>query len=255
MLKYTCKRIVQLAGFDIVRYHPRLPQTQALRDIEPRDMEIIRTAAPYTLTSPERLFALIQSTRYIVEHAIPGDIVECGVWRGGSMLAAALTLLQMHSTDRTLHLFDTFAGMPEPDAEDITASGEAAATILADPSHRVFVNVRAYAALNEVRATMQQTAYDAAKIAYIVGKVEETIPDHAPETIALLRLDTDWYQSTRHELEHLFPRLSPGGVLLIDDYGDWQGCRQAVDEYFAANRVPILLNRIDNTGRIAVKQG
>ena len=71
-----------------------------------------------------------------------------------------------------------------------------------------------------------------------------------PERIALLRIDTDWYESTRHELVHLYPRLSPGGVLIIDDYGHWQGARKAVDEYFQAG---LFLNHIDYTGRLAIK--
>jgi O-methyltransferase len=87
----------------------------------------------------------------------------------------------------------------------------------------------------------------------VKGKVEDTVPKNAPEKIALLRLDTDWYESTRHELVHLFPRLVPGGVLIIDDYGHWQGARKAVDEYIAGNQVKILLNRVDYTGRIGVK--
>ena len=86
------------------------------------------------------------------------------------------------------------------------------------------------------------------RIHFVEGKVEDTIPAHAPERIALLRLDTDWYESTRHELEHLYPRLSRGGVLIIDDYGHWQGARQAVDEYFGDAHAA-LLNRIDYTAR------
>jgi hypothetical protein len=86
-----------------------------------------------------------------------------------------------------------------------------------------------------------------------VGKVEDTIPADIPEKIALLRLDTDWYESTKHELIHLFPRLQKGGVLIIDDYGFWKGARKAVDEYFAENNIQILLNRIDDTGRMAIK--
>jgi O-methyltransferase len=79
------------------------------------------------------------------------------------------------------------------------------------------------------------------------------VPRSAPEVIALLRLDTDWYASTKHELLHLYPRLTQSGVLIIDDYGHWQGARKAVDEYVEENRLPLLLNRIDETGRIAVK--
>lgn len=78
------------------------------------------------------------------------------------------------------------------------------------------------------------------------------MPENAPEQIALLRLDTDWYESTKHELIHLTPRLVGDGILIIDDYGYWLGARKAVDEYLEENALPIFLNRIDNTGRIAV---
>jgi O-methyltransferase len=85
----------------------------------------------------------------------------------------------------------------------------------------------------------------------VKGKVEDTIPANIPERIALLRLDTDFYRSTRHELEHLYPRLERGGVLIIDDYGAYVGARQATDEYFASR--PFLLNRIDEHVRCGVK--
>ncbi len=102
-------------------------------------------------------------------------------------------------------------------------------------------------------ANLAATGYDAQRLHYVKGKVEDTIPSAAPEQIAILRLDTDWYASTRHELEHLYPRLARGGVLIIDDYGHWEGARRAVDEYFATQQVAILLNRLDQTGRIAIK--
>ena len=92
------------------------------------------------------------------------------------------------------------------------------------------------------------------RVEFVQGRVENTLPAAAPPEIALLRLDTDWYESTRHELEHLYPRLVDGGVLIVDDYGYWQGARQAVDEYFGETGEAILLNRIDDTGRIAVKR-
>ena len=82
--------------------------------------------------------------------------------------------------------------------------------------------------------------------------MEDTIPKKAPQMISLLRLDTDWYESTRHELIHLFPRIAPFGVIIIDDYGHWQGVREAVDEYIRENNIKILLNRVDYTGRIGV---
>jgi O-methyltransferase len=104
-----------------------------------------------------------------------------------------------------------------------------------------------------VRELVLSTGYPEERLHFVRGAVEETLPRHAPDRLALLRLDTDWYESTRHELENLYPRLSHGGVLLIDDYGHWEGCRRAVDEYFASHAPPVLLNRVDYTARIAVK--
>jgi hypothetical protein len=166
------------------------------------------------MTSAERVFALRRSVRRVVAEGIPGAVVECGVWRGGSMLAAALTLAELGDTTRDLYLFDTFTGMPEPTEQD-RHGGELAATLLARSSPDSWV--RAYSSLAEVRRTMRRSGYPASRIHYVEGRVEETIPDRAPESIALLRLDTDWYQSTRHELKHLWPQLSAGGVLIVDD--------------------------------------
>ena len=100
---------------------------------------------------------------------------------------------------------------------------------------------------------MQRTGYDPARMHFVKGDVLETVPQEAPERIALLRLDTDWYESTRHELDHLYARLSPGGILIIDDYGHWRGARRAVDEFIEKHRLRLFLNRIDYTGRLAIK--
>jgi hypothetical protein len=97
------------------------------------------------------------------------------------------------------------------------------------------------------------TGYPPEKVHFVKGMVEDTIPEQSPDGIALLRLDTDWYQSTKLELLHLYPRLANQGVLIIDDYGHWQGARRAVDEFISELRDPILLHRIDYTGRIAIK--
>jgi hypothetical protein len=215
------------------------------------DRETLTLVRPYTMTSPQRVQALILATRYVARRRIAGAFVECGVWRGGSMLAAARTLRDAGDATRELYLFDTFSGMPEPGPEDVRAhDGTAASALLRKPGED---RTRAEASLDTVKATMNLAGYDPARVHYVVGKVEQTIPAAAPPAIALLRLDTDWYESTRHELEHLFPRLASGGVLIIDDYGWWAGARRAVDEYFGAHETPILLNIIDDTGRIGVR--
>jgi O-methyltransferase len=213
---------------------------------------IMRASKPWTMTSYDRLFALIVAVRYLEAERIAGDVVECGVWRGGSMQAVARTLLEAGSGERHLHLFDTFEGMPAPSDADRRISGGPTAQEMLDSQPRTGL-VWAIAGLEDVRAGMAQTGYPPARIHYHEGRVQDTIPGAAPERIALLRLDTDWYESTRHELEHLFGRLTPGGVLIVDDYDYWEGSRKAVDEFIAKTQARLLLVPID-TGRIAVKQ-
>jgi O-methyltransferase len=228
----------------------RRARTGLPRHYDDEARRIIRTVKPRTMTAHSKLFALILATRHVVDHGIPGDIVECGVWRGGSMQAVALTLLARGATDRDLHLFDTFEGMPEPSQRDRRQDGMPASDVLArSPKTGVFW---AIAGLDDVRAGMAQTGYPQERIRFHEGRVEETVPALAPERIAVLRLDTDWYESTRHELEHLYDRVPSGGVLLIDDYGYWQGARQAVDEFLVRTGAPLLLLPMAS-GRIAVK--
>ncbi|MFI7238537.1 TylF/MycF/NovP-related O-methyltransferase [Streptomyces cyaneofuscatus] len=217
-------------------------------DDEARD--IIRAVKPYSMTSPERLNAFILATRYIARHNIPGDIVECGVWRGGSMQACARTLLSVGEDERELYLFDTYEGMTPPTAEDLRRDGCPAQELLdAQGKDRP---IWAVASLEDVQAGFGHVPYPKERVHYVQGRVEDTVPGQAPEQIAILRLDTDWYASTKHELEHLYSRLVSGGVLLIDDYGYWQGSRQAVDEFLDKTGERLLLLRMDE-GRIAVK--
>ena len=199
--------------------------------------------------------ALCEAVEYLVTHRIPGGILECGVWRGGSMMAVAETLLRLGVRDRDLFLCDTFAGMTPPTVVDVAFDGSPAEALLAAQSPADPVSVWCVAGLDEVRANLAATGYPSERLHFVRGRVEETLPAAAPKQIALLRLDTDWYESTRHELEHLFPRIPAGGVLIVDDYGHWQGSQRAVDEYFARYRTPILLQRIDYTGRLGVVVG
>jgi O-methyltransferase len=246
------KRVPRSMGFDIVRYPPHhvsIPQTT-----DPDIADIIRKVLPFTMSSPERVAALCEAVQYLVSRQIPGDIVECGVWKGGSMMAVAYTLLRLQDFSRDLYLYDTFDGMPAPTERDVSFRGISAQDMMKSSTRedRGRDSVWCYAPLNEVKQALNTVGYNQHQIHYIDGKVEETIPDRAPEQISLLRLDTDWYESTRHELIHLFPLISNGGVIIIDDYGHWLGARQAVDEYIRENNVRLLLNKIDYTGRIGV---
>jgi hypothetical protein len=185
-------------------------------------------------------------------------MAECGVWRGGSVLAMILTLQELGVNDRDIYLYDTFEGMTEPSAADVSAVDRPALETWREAQEKgetPFGRVFSEEVFDEdsVRRTVLSTGYPEQRVHLVRGPVEETLPARLPTQLALLRLDTDWYQSTIHELRHLYPLLAEGGVLIIDDYGHWDGARKAVDEYFASAAPPILLNRIDYTGRIGVK--
>jgi hypothetical protein len=222
-------------------------------DFDDRTVEVLEAVQPFTLTSAERVAALIEAVRYVVRHGIPGDLVECGVWRGGSAMAMALTLLGCGERHRDIYLYDTYTGMTEPDDADVSHRGEAARDLYLQKPATDDVVDWCYASIDEVQHNLGTTGYPAERIHFVKGPVEETIPGVMPDRIAILRLDTDWYASTRHELRYLFPRLVKNGVLIIDDYGHWQGARKAVDEYLGQERPCLLLCRVDYTGRIAIK--
>ena len=239
-------RLVGAAGYELVPIRP-----ESLSDLDDEAAETYVRVAAYTMTTQERVAALCAAVTHVEQHRIPGAIVECGVWRGGSMMAVAETLARLGVTDRELYLFDTFAGMPSPGERDVRYGGEPAGDLLR--SRQEGERVLASASLDDVRRNVLSAGYAADRIRFVEGLVEDTIPEQAPEKIAVLRLDTDWYESTRHELVHLYPRLSSGGVLILDDYGCWLGARQAVDEYIGENSLQLLLTRIDSSGRLAVK--
>jgi hypothetical protein len=216
--------------------------------------ELRDRVAEATMTSDERMHALFQAINYVTSAGIAGDVVECGVWRGGSSMLGAFALLAHDEASRTLWLYDTFEGMTPPGELDVKYDGSSASDELARQERRAdLVNDWCVATIEDVRSNMQETGYPMNRVRLVEGKVEETIPTQAPDAIAILRLDTDWFESTWHELIHLYPRLVPGGVLIVDDYGWWQGAREAVDRYFDEHGVRMLLSRIDETGRMGIK--
>jgi hypothetical protein len=201
----------------------------------------------------DRLQALIEGVRYIHRAGLPGAMVECGVWRGGATMAAMIALMEAGSTDREFYLYDTFEGMSAPTQHDRRIDGRHAMPEFHARQTGSDRSDWCRAGLDDVRQAVLGTGYPAERIHFVKGKVEDTIPATMPDKIALLRLDTDWYESTRHEMVHLFPRLVQHGVLILDDYGHWQGARQAVDEYLDTNKIPLLLTRTDYTGRMGIK--
>jgi O-methyltransferase len=218
---------------------------QALYDLDEEAQQTIIRVKDQTMMDPEKLYAFIAAVRYVCKNGIDGDIVECGVWRGGAIMAAALTLIQLESTDRRFYLYDTFAGMPRPGqrdrplAEDLDTLAYFEGRQTGEDS-----SDWCFASIDMVRQNLATVPYDQDKFVLVEGKVEDTLPRTLPGPIAILHLDTDWYESTRHQVEHLMPLMVPGGVLIVDDYFYWSGNRDAVDEYLDRHKIPVLLTKV-----------
>ena len=202
--------------------------------------ETFEKCRAYSLLTIEAFYNLYCSVKYIATYQIPGDIVECGVFLGGAILAAGDFAHHFGLTGRRIFLYDSFTGFPEGVCEiDVTGK-----------THNLPLHDNFLAVTKEVVA---RSVYPMENFVYVAGIVEETVRQHKPAAIAILRLDTDYYQSTRMELEELYPLLTRGGVLIVDDYGQFNGVRRATDEYFSAEDRKILLVRASYAVRCGIK--
>lgn len=174
------------------------------------------------------------------------------------MMAETLKLYDVG--DRDIYLYDTFAGQVRPSTEDYKDRANPEASYQANLARWEKGQVSGaskqwkVATIDEVRANVYRSGYPRERFHFIEGDVRQTLPSDRHRRIALLRLDTDWYESTKHELECLYDKIVAGGVLIIDDYGRWRGCRKAVDEFFATlgPRAPLLV-RTGGSERLCVK--
>ena len=209
----------------------------------PRAAAMFRTKR-YTMTTPIRCRRLWDSCKQVLDQNVPGCFVECGVWKGGSSAIMALAIKNA-GQERHLHLFDSFEGLPEPTEKD----GDYAATYSGGRNQGKLATVNhCRAGLDDVRHLIIDEIKMPQELAHFhVGWFQNTIPVDAGQLgpIALLRLDGDWYDSTKICLEHLYPLLSPGGILILDDYFCWEGCRKATDEYRNQNKITCSIHRID----------
>jgi len=220
-------------------------------ELGPEDEALLDAAKGLSMTPPIAQWEFIQAIRHIEHHRIIGDIVECGVWRGGNLVIAGLLRKRLRF-DRQIWAYDTFAGMTAPTtadfkpAEDLDAGKKFASLSRSDHNDWCF------ASRDEVLRNFEARVGNR-DVRLVEGPVERTLAmaENLPERIAILRLDTDFYESTKMELEVLYPRLAPGGVLIVDDYGEWAGARKAVDEYFHGQ--PVWLHYVTHTVRLMVK--
>jgi len=214
--------------------------------------KIVRIISKHTLTDLPAQWALYKAIEYIVRNKIPGDIVECGVWNGGSILLAAYALIHFGDTSRRLYLYDTFEGMPKPDLVDVNYNGDLA--LAAWHEFRCQGQIWGFGGtMAMVWDVVRIAGYPPEHILFVKGMVEDTLPSTLPECISILRLDTDLYSSTYHEFVHAYPILSRGGILIVDDYGSFMGSRKATDQYISENALPLFLTRINHGAYLAVK--
>lgn len=231
-------------------------EKKGLRDqipeLDPADEALLGRVRSLSMSEPVALWEFIRAVRHIEARGIPGDIVECGVWRGGHIAIAGILRREL-GFDRRIWAYDTFAGMTAPTEHDQKAVNQVDANAKFADLERGGHNEWCYASIEDVRQNFATLVGADAELKTVKGAVQDTLLDPAnlPEKIAILRLDTDFYDSTRAEMEILYPRLSPGGVLIVDDYGEWAGARKAVDEYFAGQ--PVWLQRVTHTVRMMIK--
>ena len=232
-----------------------IPPEQYLMDMDPDFFAIWNKVKSSTMTYIERGYALYKSVEYLCRNSIPGEFVECGVWRGGSCMLMAMALQSFGDLDRKIRLYDTFYGMTAPTKEDVIAWNKRPVQEKWDEDVRGGKdNFGSWAVgVEEVRNNMASTGYPLSNVTFVEGDICLTLENSVPESIALLRLDTDWYESTDRELKVLYPKLVEKGVLVVDDYGHFEGARKAVDEYFSDREKFPLLHRADYTGRVMVK--
>lgn len=184
-----------------------------------------------TLVNWDACHTLYNAILHVIRNDVDGDIVECGVFRGGISAFMARVLVENGSTSRKLFLCDTYEGMTVPDENDLLGSDSAKASSAVNLYFPGLAKIDEKSVLKVVR----DTGYPQDNVVIVKGPVEETLPQNAPDKICILRLDTDWYRSTLHELETLMPRVAKYGIVIVDDYASWDGSRKAFHEYAERN--------------------
>mgnify|MGYP001360338876 CR=1 FL=1 len=201
---------------------------------------IVDTCRPYTIVYKPHLYRLVDLIFEINKAKIEGSIVECGVFKGGCMMIMAISQL-IFDSDRDLYLYDTFEGMTAPSEKDGEFRINNYKKIMAGELKFDYDNHHneqkwVYCDIDIVKKNMQITKYPDKKVHYVKGDVVKTLHDNVPDKIAFLRLDTDFYESTKKELDVLYPKLEVGGIMIVDDYFSYKGSRLATDEFLETHR-------------------
>jgi len=236
-----------------IAQHLNIPRYEYPVELNDEEIKLIKYVLDngLSMVSKEGLFATMMSCKYVIANNIDGDFVECGVWRGGNSIIAAW-MFKLYNSQRKVYLYDTFDGMTEPTEFDFTlTSGEKAKKFLEKSVKNESNYIWCYSSIDDVKNNFSKLGLLSENVIFVQGDVLQTLEqNNIPEKIAVLRLDTDWYESTKKEMEILYPRINSCGVLIIDDYGTWGGSKKAVDEFFEKDGYRPFLQYIDHTGRI-----
>jgi hypothetical protein len=243
-IKNLVNNVLGVLGLEVIRLVRHVPKFPVESSEE--DIRLLEDCLPYSMTNPIRMWALLTAIKHVEKNQIAGDFVECGVWKGGCL--ALMMKAQAGPSTRTVFGFDTFSGMTDPGIHDVDIfSGQVSLEDI-----EKYENKYSYPGKLVVEKNLADLDCNT-DVRLIEGDVALTLKNtkNLPSKISILRLDTDFYESTKVELEVLFPLLSDGGILIIDDYGHYEGARRAVDEYFRGKNY--LLHYVDYTCRLVVK--
>jgi len=252
-MKKIINKILNTLGYNIRKIDKNFKGNDFPIEISKDEKKIIEISEKYSMSGRLRMWSLIQSVKYIIDNKIEGDLVECGVWRGGNLILMQ-QLINRYKINKRIYGFDTFEGMSKPKEIDVDYEGRSAIEMLSNSKKKNDLpDIWAYCDIETVKKNILNSV-NSNNITLVKGKVENTLllKKNLPDKISILRLDTDWYESTKTELEILYPKLSKNGVLIIDDYGHFMGCKKAVDEYFK-NYKP-WFHYIDYTCRLLIKK-
>jgi len=261
VIKPLLKSVIGRLGYELRKKEARVLGY----DHEDRAVAAIEKIRPYTMLPVERLITLHQQASHCERIRLPGAFVECGVWKGGSVALMALANLEAGAARRDLHLFDSFTDICEPDQ---AVDGERAVREVKAwskgggvdgklaPVAGFYDSMGGAGTLEGNKELLEKVVgYDPKFIHYHVGWFQDTLPKAAAEIgeIAILRLDGDWYASTIVCLEHLYDKVVEGGFVIVDDYGAYEGCRKAVDEFRQQKKITAYLHHIDGEARYWIK--
>ncbi len=248
LLKNQIKNFFNRFGYELIN------KNQKIAELSESDKDLINLVSNYSMTPQIRIFNLLQSLRHLKHKNIEGDYVECGVWKGGNLILFKKFLENENQKEKkSIYAFDTFEGMTEPDKNDYDLSNHLDAIDLMKSDKNKSSNIWGVCSIENVKKNLSKNLKNLNGINLIKGPVEKTltIKENIPDCISLLRLDTDWYSSTKKELEVLYEKVTPGGIIIIDDYGHWGGAKKAVDEFFKDKYV--WMHYVDYACRLIIK--